>query len=62
MWSRGGLTMHLALINGTVGLVATRQGQPFSIIGLTSRGAKVVEMDILADPDRIARIDLAFLH
>ena len=62
MWSRANLTMHLALVNGAVGLVATRQGRPFSIMGLTIRGGKITEMDILADPDRLAHIDLAFLH
>ena len=62
MWSRADLTMHRALVNGTVGLVATRQGRPFSIMGLTIRGGKITEMDILADPDRLAHIDLAFLH
>ena len=62
MWSRAHLTMHLALVNGAVGLVATRQGRPFSIMGLTIRGGKITEMDILADPDRLAHIDLAFLH
>jgi RNA polymerase sigma-70 factor, ECF subfamily len=62
MWSRADLTMHLALVNGTIGLVATRQGKPFSIMGLTIRGGRITEMDILADPDRLAHIDLAFLH
>src|SRR5438094_5499148 len=47
MWSRANLTMHLALVNGAVGLVATRQGRPFSIMGLTIRGGKITEMDIL---------------
>jgi hypothetical protein len=31
-------------------------------MGLIIRGGKITEMDILADPDRLARIDLAFLH
>src|SRR4051794_393950 len=62
MWSRADLTMHRALVNGAVGLVATRQGRPFSIMGLIIRGGKIAEMDILADPDRLAHIDLAFLH
>src|SRR3954452_8697792 len=60
MWSRADLTMHRALVNGAVGLVATRQGRPFSIMGLTIRGGKITEMNILADPDRLAHIDLAF--
>jgi RNA polymerase sigma-70 factor (ECF subfamily) len=33
-------------------------GRVLSVIGFTVVGGKVVEMDILADPDRIARLDL----
>jgi hypothetical protein len=41
--------------------VSIRDGQPFSVGGLTIRGGKIVEMDILADPERIARLDLTIL-
>jgi RNA polymerase sigma-70 factor (ECF subfamily) len=61
MYSRLGLQMKPALINGAAGLVSMRDGQPFSVGGLTIRGGKIVEMDILADPERIARLDLTIL-
>ena len=61
MYSRLGLQMKPALINGAAGLVSIRDGQPFSVGGLTIRGGKIVEMDILADPERIARLDLTIL-
>jgi hypothetical protein len=51
---------HRQLINGAAGLVSMRDGQPFSVGGLTIRGGKI-EMDILADPERIARLDLTTL-
>ena len=61
MYSRLGLQMKPALIDGAAGLVSMRDGQPFSVGGLTIRGGKIVEMDILADPERIARLDLTIL-
>jgi RNA polymerase sigma-70 factor (ECF subfamily) len=60
-YSRLGLVMHPALINGAVGMVSTRDGQPFSVGGVTVRGGKIVEMDILADPARLRRLDLTIL-
>ena len=35
------------------GAVSTLDGQPFSIGGFTIRGGKIVEMDIIADPERL---------
>jgi RNA polymerase sigma-70 factor (ECF subfamily) len=48
-----------ALVNGGPGLVAFADGQPFSVLGFTIIGDKIVEIDILADPARLARLDLA---
>jgi RNA polymerase sigma factor (sigma-70 family) len=48
-----------ALVNGTAGLVATREGRPFSVLGFTVRHGKIVEIDILADPERLRHLDLA---
>jgi len=56
-----GLHMRPALINGAPGLVTTRDGRPFSVGGFTVRGGKIVEMDILADPARLGRLDLTIL-
>jgi RNA polymerase sigma-70 factor (ECF subfamily) len=61
MYSRLGLIVHRALINGAVGAVATRDGRPFSVGAITVRDGKIVEMDWLADPERLARLDLAIL-
>ena len=62
MWSRVALTLRRALVNGNVGLVTTRDGRPFSVVAVTISGGKIVEIDILADPDRLARLDLAVLE
>jgi RNA polymerase sigma-70 factor (ECF subfamily) len=61
MWSRVDLEFKRALVNGAAGLVATRGGQPFSIGAFAIRDGKIVAFDILADPERIARIDLTVL-
>jgi hypothetical protein len=41
--------------------VASRE-RPFSVMGFTVRRAKIVEIDILADPARLRRLDLAVLN
>jgi RNA polymerase sigma factor (sigma-70 family) len=48
-----------AIVNGAAGAVAISNGRPVSVAAFTIRGGKVVAMDILADPDRIARLDLS---
>lgn len=61
MWSRVGLTSRRALINGAPGVVSIRDGKVFSIGAVTVRGARIAEIDILADPERLARLDLTVL-
>lgn len=48
------------LVNGSPGGVAwSPDGSPFAVVALTVRGGSIVAIDILADPDRLARLDLA---
>ena len=61
MWSRVDLSTRRALVNGAAGMVTFRDGQPFSIAALTIRDGKIAEMNFLADPERVARLDLAAL-
>jgi RNA polymerase sigma-70 factor, ECF subfamily len=60
-WSRVGLDMQRALVNGTPGFVSLRDGRPFSVGAVTISGGRIVEMDILADPERLAKLDLTVL-
>jgi RNA polymerase sigma factor (sigma-70 family) len=60
-FSRLGLVMHPAIVNGAAGAVATRDGRPFSVGGVTVRGGRIVELDFLADPERLSRLDLTIL-
>ena len=61
-YSRLGLLMKPALINGAAGLVSTKDGEPFSVGGFTVRDGRIVAMDILADPERLRRLDLTILE
>ena len=49
---------HPALVNGTAGVVGTLNGQPIGVMGFTVAGGKIVEIDCLLDPERLARLDL----
>ena len=61
LYSQLGLVMKPALINGAVGVVTTRDGQPFSVGGFTVRHGRIVEMDWLADAARLRELDLTML-
>ena len=53
------LTSHLVLVNGDVGVVSRlADGRVLSVIGYGVSGGRVTEMNILADPERLARLDL----
>jgi RNA polymerase sigma factor (sigma-70 family) len=60
-YSRLGLVMQPALINGAAGAVGMRDGEPYSVGAITVRGGRIVAIDILADPERLARLDLTIL-
>jgi RNA polymerase sigma factor (sigma-70 family) len=60
-YSRLGLVVRPALVNGAVGAVTTRGGELFSVGGFTVRGGRIAEIDILADPARLSRLDLTML-
>jgi len=61
-YSRIGLLVQPALVNGAAGAVSTRDGEPFSVGGFTVRGGKIVAIDMLADPARLRRLDLTILN
>jgi RNA polymerase sigma factor (sigma-70 family) len=50
-----------ALINGTPGRVVTPHGRPLSVMAFTVRNGKIVEIDALADPERLRQLDLTLL-
>ena len=63
MFSRLGLSNQVVLVNGHVGILSRRpDGKLFSVIGFTIARGKIVEMDILADPERLRRLDLSAIE
>jgi len=60
-YSQLGLDLRPVLVNGAVGMVTFRNGEPFSVGAVTVRGGKIVELDFLADPERLRQLDLTVL-
>jgi len=50
------------LVNGGPGFVSrSPDGRPLSVVGITVAGGRIVEIDILADPERLRGLNLAEL-
>jgi RNA polymerase sigma-70 factor (ECF subfamily) len=61
-FSKLGLSNEVVLVNGNIGVLARLpNGRVLSVIGFTIANGKVIEMDILADPDGVSRLDLSAL-
>ena len=50
-----------ALVNGAAGVVVAPDGKAFSVMAFTVAGGKIVAIDVLADPERLADLDLSVL-
>jgi hypothetical protein len=50
-----------ALVNGAAGVVVTVGGRPFAVLGFTVTAGRIVEIDAIADPDRVRGIAAAVL-
>jgi RNA polymerase sigma-70 factor (ECF subfamily) len=50
-----------ALVNGTPGVVVVVNGTPFSIMAFTVTNGRIAEIDVLYDPERLARVDISAL-
>jgi RNA polymerase sigma-70 factor (ECF subfamily) len=62
-FSKLALSNQVVLVNGNIGVVTRLpDGRLFSVIGFTIVSGKVVEMDILADPERLSRLDLSAIE
>ena len=44
------------VVNGSAGVIAIRRDRPITVIGFTIADGKIVEMDSIADPERVRRI------
>ena len=48
--------VHPALVNGAAGAVLTMDGRPYAVLAFTIAEGKIVQIDAVADPDRVARL------
>ncbi|WP_329119598.1 sigma-70 family RNA polymerase sigma factor [Streptomyces sp. NBC_01465] len=55
-FSRNAPHSRLVLINGEVGLFATMEGNPISLMAFTVKDGKVAEINLLTDPSRLTPI------
>jgi RNA polymerase sigma-70 factor (ECF subfamily) len=46
------------LVNGTAGSLVVREGRPLALGAFTVRGARIVEIDIIADAERLTALGL----
>jgi RNA polymerase sigma factor (sigma-70 family) len=59
MYRAPGLRARFAVVNGGPGIVATIDGRPSAVLAFTVADGLIVEIDILADPQRVAALDIA---
>jgi RNA polymerase sigma factor (sigma-70 family) len=57
-YSRRDLVIHPVLVNGAPGVVTARDGEVLSVGAFIVRDGRIVEIDFLADPERLGRLDL----
>jgi RNA polymerase sigma-70 factor (ECF subfamily) len=58
MFARFAENAHPALVNGAPGRVTIVDGMPMAVMGFTVVDGRIKEIDILADPERLAELDL----
>jgi hypothetical protein len=51
-----------ALVNGAAGFVVAPRGRAVAVAGFTVADGKIVEMNVLADPDRLRELDMTALN
>jgi RNA polymerase sigma-70 factor (ECF subfamily) len=60
--ARGGArAAQPALVNGAVGVIVAPRGRLLMVLRFTITHGKIVEMEAVADPDRLRQLDLAIL-
>jgi RNA polymerase sigma factor (sigma-70 family) len=61
LFSNPAAELHPALVNGAAGVVVTVGGRPFAVMGFTVNDNRIVEIDAIADPERVRRVAAAVL-
>ncbi|WP_435281013.1 RNA polymerase sigma factor SigJ [Streptomyces koelreuteriae] len=58
MFARYATSARLVLVNGSVGLVHAPEGRVLSVMGVTIADGRITGMYILADPERLERLEV----
>jgi RNA polymerase sigma-70 factor (ECF subfamily) len=58
MFQAAGAELHPVLVNGIAGVLATQDGEPITLFAFTVRDGRIVRLDILSDPARLAALPL----
>jgi RNA polymerase sigma-70 factor (ECF subfamily) len=61
MFARPAAHLHPALVDGAAGVVVTVHGRPVAVMGFTVAEGRIVQIVVIADPDRVRRIAAAVL-
>ena len=56
-----GAEVRPVLVNGTAGAVIVVKGRPFAVMSFSVAEARIVEIDVIADPERVGRIAASVL-
>jgi RNA polymerase sigma-70 factor (ECF subfamily) len=52
-------TQVMVLVNGAMGMLGLREGRVVSVFSPVIRNGRIVEINIISDPERLARLDLS---
>jgi RNA polymerase sigma-70 factor (ECF subfamily) len=61
-FSRAGAFVRPVSVNGSAGVIVTVDGQAVSVMGFVINHDKIVEIQSLIDPERLAQLDLSSLE
>ncbi len=61
-FSTGARGLQRALVDGVAGIVWAPGGQLRGVLGLTITDGKIVEINLIADPESIGKFDIVFLE
>jgi hypothetical protein len=56
MFARPAAHLRPALVNGAAGVVVTVRGRPVAVMGFTVSAGTIVQIVVIADPERVRRI------
>ena len=61
-YAQTSLSLRPVLVNGAAGVVVVGpRERPFAVIAFTVSGGKITAINALADPERLAQLDLSMI-